>query len=1008
MVKKMKGGEMTEEQKQMLANLATKGLTYGAKKFAKSDMGQELGGLASNALSSGFNWLFGNGQSGGVGVGGAKGDQRRFLANRAVPNRVPNSVRVREMNDVKNYNRNQQQRVFDMSKRQVQSESESIKPIDAKDAGAAFKLQTYISKLQQILGQKADLFSQLQASPFTDLNQLKGTTKQAGLLTMMTSKAELVQAYNEMVAYVALFFKDIQLDNRVRDRMYAAYFQPLIDQMRQLSQQYPSLFETLPAPERGRAQQPDTRQGKVYDLARKELRDMYSLLNVAADNIQDGIFRPIGPKDVAEYSRDNNVNATFSANPPPPGPIIPSLASQQAQTQVNLAQQITEGNQRAAMAQAAEIAAQNPYDPRGDLSLSPQEQASYANLQRRTRTTDRVFPIRDANQLDQDLRAGTMEVQEALSLMGNYIGMGMLLGAPVSMAAVEETEQQIGAGNPRPLMDLYDSVLPRIQVYNDWVISRGVLAPPGDAPQPASPRPQPAPQPGGDPQPGGAPALPIATADEIDTAVLAFVANSRFPTDERLPDADSGAEGSRWRPLFNIERELATSFNKRASTIKQIKQAIGRYNATIPKKKPGKKPKTPAQPQPGQAGPAPVAAPNYDSFNIAQNNSAEARAVISAILRAEEQKGSLLDSQSQTDANSALDILERDNRNAFDTIMASQGDDKALVRMDVFLPMMAAINSAKRAASRADNRPDGDYVGLGFFDSSYSGAKESTDRMIADMAEKKSKQEEKERRRKKKQEETGWMPVDFDKPIEFDSDGDYEGRDWLLGRGLRSHQNMRGRSGRELDFVPAKALNSAAPPVSMGYGSQHRPRFAWEQEEERAGGRYVRQDRVPYNLHGGLGMVNPDAEIGAYQVLHRAGEVGHRVSGGVYLPKEYIVQPAGEKEFFGYGVDGDNDVFGMEGGYGSLKRRLAGGMVNPFANDRDYHYKPKETGYDDAMDFAYGNHEEPLEGAQQAHEEEEEKPVDLDENPNPFRVRNENYKVNTGKMKKVSYKMPDK
>jgi len=75
------------------------------------------------------------------------------------------------------------------------------------------------------------------------------------------------------------------------------------------------------------------------------------------------------------------------------------------------------------------------------------------------------------------------------------------------------------------------------------------------------------------------------------------------------------------------------------------------------------------------------------------------------------------------------------------------------------------------------------YMGSGLFDYSYSGAKESTDRMIADMDEAKSKKEEKERRRKKKQEETGWMPIDFDKPIEFDSDGDYEGRDWLLGRG---------------------------------------------------------------------------------------------------------------------------------------------------------------------------------------------------------------------------------
>jgi hypothetical protein len=173
-------------------------------------------------------------------------------------------------------------------------------------------------------------------------------------------------------------------------------------------------------------------------------------------------------------------------------------------------------------------------------------------------------------------------------------------------------------------------------------------------------------------------------------------------------------------------------------------------------------------------------------------------------------------------------------------------------------------------------------------------------------------------------------------------------------------------------------------------------------EQEAAGPRYIRQDRVAYNMNGGLGMVNPDAEIGTYQVLRMAGD---GMSGGVYLPKEYVVQPAGEKEFFGYGVDGDNDVFGMEGGYGSLKRRLS--MTNPFANSHDYHYKKLQTGYDDAKDFAYGNHEEPMEASQQAHEEEEEKPVDLDENPNPFRVRQENYKVNTGKMKKVSYKMPN-
>jgi hypothetical protein len=569
--------------------------------------------------------------------------------------------------------------------------------------------------------------------------------------------------------------------------------------------------------------------------------------------------------------------------------------------------------------------------------------------------------------------------------MGNYIGMGMLLGAPVTMEAVEATEQQIQAGNPRPLMDLYDSVLPPIQIYNDWVTSRGVLAPPErDAAAPLDPRTPPPRQPDAGP---AQPALPLASDADLNQVVQRWVADNNYPAGKKLPVQDSGKGefgGERWRPIVGMEAILAQS-NMRASAVARIKEAIGRYNAAIPKQKPGKKPKTPAAPaQPGQAGPAVQVAPNYDSFNIAQNNSAEARAVISAILRAEEQKGSLLDSQSQSDANSALDILERDNRNAFDTIMASQNDDKSLVRMDVFLPMMAAVNSAKRAAARADNRQEDDYVGLGM---SGGGFMDNVNQYL---------------------QQQGFVPPPKQHTLESLAGDALSGLVGYAGNSLLDMFSGKGRrqySAQELDFIPGQMtqFNSAMPVKSQGYGAIHRPRFAQEEEELRAGSRYIRQDRAAYNINGGLGMVNPDSEIGVYQVLHMAGE---GMSGGVYLPKEYINQPAGEKEFFGYGVDGDNDVFGMSGGVGSLKRRL--GMTNPFAVSRDYHYLPKDqSGYDDQQDFAYGNHEEPVEGAQQAHEEEEEKPVDLDENPNPFRVRNENYKVNTGKMKKVSYKMPN-
>lgn len=881
MVKKMSGGDLTDEQKEMMAKLAAKGLTYAGKKFAKSDMGQELGGLASNLASSAFSSLFGNGTSGGARCcfnadtchgtkhyrtkkGGAMGDQRRFMANRAVPNRVPNAVRVREMDDVKNYNRQQQQRVFDMEKRQVQGESESIKPIDAKDAGAAFKLQSYISKLQQILGQKADLFSQIQASPFNDLNQLKGTTKQSSLLTMIASKAEFLQAYNEMVSYVFLFFKDVQLDNRVKDRMYAAYFAPLMSQMKQLGDSYPNLFKGIPAPNG------TDRQIKVYELVRKELRDMYSLLNVAADNINDGIFRTIGPKDVAEYSRDHDVNETFAVNPPPPAASVPSMAVRQAAAQLRMADEVQAANARAAQARAAEIAERDPYDPRGDLSLSPQQQAGYAAIQSAMRqqeaAPDTILPVMSAAELQQAYRARAIPEEQLNTIMGRMFASGILLGA----TSQQQLQQVIQDNDEAEMMALVDRIAPAIQIYNDWVVSRGVLAPPEEeeggrprspprrqdpAPRPRSPSPQE--QRGQRDQ-----SLPLqeATADQINAAIEDYVRRSQYPNSRALPVQDSGRGefgGDRWKPLASIASRLRDN-GFRAASQTAIKSRIKAYNQALKERKKAEKQ------QQGQA--ARPASPQQRSRSPSPQG----------------QQGG----------------------------PAQQGSDS-------------------------------------------------------------------------------------------DSDTSASGAGMSGGR-FRSHQNLRGR---ELDFVPAKALNSAAPPVSMGYGSQHRPKFAWEKEQEAAGPRYVRQDRQAYNRNGGLGMVNPDNELSTYQVLRTAGEVGHRVSGGVYLPQEYISQPAGEKEFFGYGVDGDNDVFGMEGGYGSLKRRLS--MSNPFAVSHDYLKNPANTGYDDAMDFAYGNHEQPNEDAQQAHEEEEEKPVDLDENPNPFRVRNENFKVNTGKLKKVSYKMPN-
>jgi hypothetical protein len=103
-----------------------------------------------------------------------------------------------------------------------------------------------------------------------------------------------------------------------------------------------------------------------------------------------------------------------------------------------------------------------------------------------------------------------------------------------------------------------------------------------------------------------------------------------------------------------------------------------------------------------------------------------------------------------------------------------------------------------------------------------------------------------------------------------------------------------------------------------------------------------------------------------------------------------------QQPIHGYGVDGDEDDQ-MEGG---LKRRLMGMPMSMFA--------PRGGQKTSLIPMFSGGELDPyadkFEGGAEGFYEEEEKPYDHDENPTPFRVRDENYKVNTGRMKKVTYK----
>jgi hypothetical protein len=101
-----------------------------------------------------------------------------------------------------------------------------------------------------------------------------------------------------------------------------------------------------------------------------------------------------------------------------------------------------------------------------------------------------------------------------------------------------------------------------------------------------------------------------------------------------------------------------------------------------------------------------------------------------------------------------------------------------------------------------------------------------------------------------------------------------------------------------------------------------------------------------------------------------------------------------QQPIHGYGHDGDEDEQ-FEGG---LKQRLrkpiaTDVIAKPYKQDPMFVHRVEDHDEFMPQDIFNGL----------AHYEELEKPADMDEDPNPFRIRTENHKVNTGKMKKVTY-----
>jgi hypothetical protein len=116
--------------------------------------------------------------------------------------KVPDMIRNREMNDVRNYNRNQQQKVFENEKRQVAMYGDTQAPPSAKDIGSAFKLQVYVLKINQLLQAKTDAIEALKvATAGTQLAQLRGPIT-APYVNTVWGKSELLTAFQATVSAI--------------------------------------------------------------------------------------------------------------------------------------------------------------------------------------------------------------------------------------------------------------------------------------------------------------------------------------------------------------------------------------------------------------------------------------------------------------------------------------------------------------------------------------------------------------------------------------------------------------------------------------------------------------------------------------------------------------------------------------------------------------------------------------------------------------------------------------
>ncbi|ULY68429.1 hypothetical protein [Essdubovirus chlorellae] len=236
-----------------------------------------------------------------------------------------------ERSRLNNEDRKYNKIVYDNELKQSALYNQSAMPNTSRDIGVAFKINVYVNKLTQLMGQKEELNKILLNFfvPGVSVQKLRGTTKEAQVATEFFKKGDVLATYNELMLYIKTYGQDIIKDDAFKAQIFNSSFNPLVQLLNDTAALYPSFFNQLPGPSNAGTPAENKSERKIYETAREQCIGCYALFNVMSTFINTLIFRPIVKDDVANYIKDNDLfgdrgNMIFGRNRMAPAPLPPA------------------------------------------------------------------------------------------------------------------------------------------------------------------------------------------------------------------------------------------------------------------------------------------------------------------------------------------------------------------------------------------------------------------------------------------------------------------------------------------------------------------------------------------------------------------------------------------------------------------------------------------------------------------------------------------------------------